>query len=43
MCKAIQNTFEKVKTKSPELMSEMLWNLNYILDFDEFCVTQVIQ
>jgi hypothetical protein len=42
ICKAIYVTLEKIKSKSPELLAEMFWTLNYILDFDEVCVLEVL-
>lgn len=42
LLKAIVSTFDKIKTKSPELLSEMCWTLNYLLDYDEQCVQEVL-
>ncbi len=42
ICKAIFITLEKIKTKSPELLAEMFWTLNYILDYDEMSVIEVL-
>ena len=41
ICKGISNTFDKIKTKSDELMAEMTWTINYLLDYSEECVVQV--
>lgn len=42
VCKAINNVFEKVKTKTPELMNEMIWTIHYLLDFNEECNNVVL-
>lgn len=32
---------DKVKTKSPDLIAEMLYTIHYLLDFDEACVIEI--
>jgi hypothetical protein len=41
ICKAIQSTLDKIKTKSAELLAEMFYTVHYLLDFDEVCVIEV--
>ena len=43
ICKAILSNHDKIKTKSPELLAELFWTLNYLLDFDEGCVFTIYQ
>ncbi|TNV80522.1 hypothetical protein FGO68_gene17177 [Halteria grandinella] len=41
ICKAIVSTWDRIKTKPQELMSELTWTINYLLDFDEVSVLHV--
>ncbi len=43
ICKAIISSLDRIKTKSSELLTEMFWCLNYILDYDEKSVVSVIE
>lgn len=42
ICKALVSTLDRLKSKTQELMTELAWTLNYLLDFDEQCVHQVV-
>jgi hypothetical protein len=43
ICKSIKKTFEDIKNKSIELLTEMFWTLNYLLDFDESSVQTILK
>ena len=42
ICRGILISLE-IKSKSPEFLAEIFWNINYLMDFNEECVVKVLE
>eukprot|EP00347_Sterkiella_histriomuscorum_P013623 403364010 len=43
LCKAIVHTMDKIQKKTPELMSELLWCLNYMTNSEDVVIFEILK